>query len=122
MRPSEIQHPTSRFFIRRLRSGNLLLVKHGPIGTRTGRSHLTAFLSRDDGRTWLGGLLLDERDGVSYPDGVQAPDGTIYIVYDYARRGAKEILLAKFAEDDVARGACVSDAAALGLLVNKARG
>ncbi len=122
VRPSEIQHPTSRFFIRRLRSGNLLLVKHGPIGTRTGRSHLTAFLSRDDGRTWLGGLLLDERDGVSYPDGVQAPDGTIYIVYDYARRGAKEILLAKFAEDDVARGACVSGAAELGLLVNKARG
>ena len=121
--PSEIQHPTARFFVRRLQSGNLLLVKHGPIGTRTGRSHLTAFLSRDDGQTWLGGLLLDERHHVSYPDGVQAPDGTIYIVYDYDRGGrGKEILVAKFAEDDVARGACVSDAAELGLLVNKARG
>ncbi|MFP4366637.1 MAG: sialidase family protein, partial [Bacteroidales bacterium] len=36
--PSLIQHPTARFFIRRLNSGNLLLVKHGPIDMRVGRS------------------------------------------------------------------------------------
>ncbi len=67
--PSAIQHPTSRFFIRRLVSGNLLLIKHGPIDSRTSRSHLTAYVSKDDGKTWTGGLLLDERLGVSYPDG-----------------------------------------------------
>lgn len=105
--PSKIRHATARFFIRRLRSGSLLLVKHGPIATRTGRSHLTACLSRDDGRTWTGGLLLDGRRGVSYPDGVQAPDGTVYIIYDYSRQAAKQILLAVFSEDAVAAGHCV---------------
>ncbi len=122
VRPLQIQHTMSRFFVRRLRSGNLLLVKHGPINKRIGRSHLTAFLSKNDGNSWIGGLLLDERDEVSYPDGVQAPDGIIYVIYDRSRRGAKEILMATFTQDDVAQGTCISDAAALGLLVNKARG
>ena len=72
--PSTIQHPSARFFVRRLHSGNLLLVKHGSISERIGRSHLTAFISEDDGHTWLGGLLLDERSGVSYPDGQQSQD------------------------------------------------
>ena len=75
--PSPIQHPASRFFIRRVSSGNLLLVKHGPIDKQTERSHLTAFLSRDDGDTWSRGLLLDERHGVSYPDGQQDQDGAL---------------------------------------------
>lgn len=120
--PSVIPHPAARFFIRRLRSGNLVLVKHGPMEARTGRSHLTAYLSRDDGRSWFGGLLLDERDGVSYPDGVQAPDGTIHIIYDYDRKGAKEILMAVFTEEDVTRCAFDSAAAAQRILVNKAAG
>ena len=120
--PSQIEHPTARFFVRRLQSGNLLLVKHGPINERIGRSHLTAFLSEDDGHSWMGGLLLDEREEVSYPDGVQAPDGTIYLIYDRSRKGAKEILMAKFTEDDVVHGTCISNAAALRLLVNKAKG
>lgn len=66
--------------------------------------------------------MLDERDGVSYPDGVQAPDGAVYIICDYQRKGAKEILMAKFAERDVAAGKCESDAARLRMLVNKATG
>jgi len=45
--PSTIKSPGSRFFIRRLASGNLLLVNHHNF---TGRSHLTARLSTDDGR------------------------------------------------------------------------
>ena len=120
LRPSPIQHPTSRFFIRRLGSGRLLLVKHGPIDERTERQDLMAFLSQDDGQTWYGGLLLDGRTGVSYPDGVQAPDGTIYVIYDYSRTVEREILMARFTEQDVARGACVSDLARLQTLVNKA--
>jgi len=122
LKPSAIAHPSARFFIRRLRSGDLLLVKHGPIEKAIGRSHLTAFLSKDDGRTWSGGLLLDERSGVSYPDGVQAEDGTIRIIYDYSRREAKEILMARFTEEDVLQGKLVSDKSALGMLVNKASG
>lgn len=120
LEPSSIAHPTSRFFIRRLHSGNLLLVKHGPMDERIDRRDLTAYLSKDDGQTWVGGLLLDERRGVSYPDGVQAPDGTIYIIYDYSRTGDKTILMARFTERDVTEGHCVSDKAALRVMVNQA--
>ena len=69
-RPSAIKHvPTARFFIRRLRSGRLLLVKHNPPNGKS-RSHLTAFLSDDDGATWPAGLVLDERDTVSSAGGI----------------------------------------------------
>ena len=116
---SPIAHTSSRFFIRRMQSGRLLLVKHGPITEKTGRSHLTAYLSADDGRTWQGGLMLDERNGVSYPDGTQAPDGTVYVIYDRSRTEAKEILLAAFTEDDVMAGKPVSPRTRLRQLVNK---
>ena len=103
-RASPIQHTSSRFFIHRLASGNLLLVKHGPIHEITGRSHLTAFTSTDDGASWSNGLLLDERAGVSYPDGQQGKDGTIYIIYDRSRTGEGEILMSRFTEADVNAG------------------
>ena len=120
--PSKIQHATARFFIRRLAGGKLLLVKHGPIAQRTGRSHLTAYLSADDGKTWTGGLLLDGRPGVSYPDGFQAPDGTVYIIHDYSRTGAKLILMSAFTEADVAAGKLVSQPGRLRVLINRATG
>lgn len=102
--PSGIQHTPSRFFIQRLNSGNLLLVKHGPIDMKTKRSHLMAFISKNDGFTWSNGLLLDERPGVSYPDGQQTEDGTIYITYDYNRTKDQHILLTSFTEDDILSG------------------
>jgi len=117
--PSPIQHPSSRFFIRRLRSGNLLLVKHGPIDQRTERSHLTAFLSGDDGRTWSGGLLLDERSDVSYPDGQQGQNGTIHVIYDYSRTSARAILMATFTEEDVMAGNPGSTSVSLKKVVSK---
>lgn len=117
--PSEIRHPPSRFHIRRLASGNLLLVKHGPITVRTGRSQLMAFMSTDDGFHWSPGLLLDERDGVSYPDGVQDKDGLIWMVYDHDRKGAGEILLAQFREEDVAAGKDVSGAVSLKQVIRR---
>ncbi|MBU6302403.1 MAG: glycoside hydrolase [Verrucomicrobia bacterium] len=115
-RPTTIATPHSRFFIRRLASGHLLLVNHYKF---TGRSHLTAQLSTDDGATWNEGLLLDERSGVSYPDGVQDKDGLIWVTYDRDRGGAGEILLAKFKEKDVAAGKNVSGAVSLKQVVNK---
>ncbi len=101
---SKIQHPSARFFIRRLNSGNLLMVKHGPIDMKTGRSHLMAFISKDDGYSWSDGLLLDEKPGVSYPDGQQTNDGTIYITYDYNRTKDQKILVTSFTEDDILSG------------------
>lgn len=117
--PSPIRHPSARFFVRRLQSSKLLLVKHGPINMKIGRSHLTAYLSGDDGRTWSDGLLLDERSGVSYPDGQQDRDGTIHIIYDHSRTGAREILLARFTEDDVVAGNPDSATVSLRMIVSQ---
>jgi predicted neuraminidase len=120
-KPSAIQNPNARFFLRRLASGRLLLVKNGPIGTRLPRrSSLMAFLSDDDGQTWNKGLLLDDRAEVSYPDGFEAPDGTIHILYDWNRHTDAEILLTKFREEDVLAGAFQSPGARARILVNKA--
>jgi hypothetical protein len=115
-KPTKIATPHSRFFIRRLASGHLLLVNHHKF---SGRSHLTAQLSTDEGETWSDGLLLDERHGVSYPDGVQDKDGLIWITYDRDRGGAGEILLAKFKEADVVAGKNVSGVVSLKQVVNK---
>jgi hypothetical protein len=120
LQPSGIEHPSARFFIRRLNSENLLLVKHGPIDKRTGRSHLTAYLSTDDGKNWQGGLLLDERKGVSYPDGQQTKDGLIRIIYDFSRTGDRHILLATFREEDIKAGKPVSDDVRLRQIVSDA--
>ncbi|WP_395749078.1 sialidase family protein [Prosthecobacter sp.] len=115
---STIPNPGSRFFIRRLSSGHLLLVNHHGFTGKT-RSHLTAQISTDDGHTWNEGLLLDERSGVSYPDGVQDRDGLIWITYDHDRQGAGEILLAKFREEDVIAGKNTSGAVSMQQTISK---
>jgi predicted neuraminidase len=86
-----------------------LLVKHGPLDTRTGRSNLAAYVSSDDGETWGGGLMIDQRAGVSYPDGQQDSDGVIRIIYDYNRVSDRNILMATFREEDAAAGRAISD-------------
>lgn len=102
-----IKHTTSRFYIGRLRSGSLLLIKHSGIDVdpaslgRQQRREITAFVSRDDGRTWSGGLVLDERIGCTYPDAQQTADGTIHVVWDFQRSRDQEILLTTFREEDV---------------------
>lgn len=131
---SKIPHVASRFFVRRLRSGNLVLIKHNPpldvawlapasiYNANQKRSHLTAYLSLDDGKTWRGGLLLDDRRWVSYPDGDQAPDGRIFIAYDYNRKTDKEICGAVFTEKDILAGKLVDPRSQLRLLISKATG
>jgi hypothetical protein len=113
-----LPHPTSRFFLRRLKSGALLLVKHGPLTARVKREQLTAFISDDDGLTWQGGLMLDEREHVTYPDGVEADDGTIHIVYDHQRTPLGEVLMATFTEEDVRAGKPVTDKLRLRVLID----
>lgn len=116
--PSGIEHAESRFFIRRLASGSLLMVRHAG----TARSHLTAYLSDDDGRTWGKGLLIDERGGVSYPDAIEGPPGEIRLIYDYNRKTVeKHILMTVFREEDVRRGS-FSEQARHRVIVNQATG
>jgi len=119
---SKLGGPCSRFFIRRLKSGRLILVNH----KSKKRDNLTAWLSEDDGKTWKGELLLDEREGVSYPDGVECADGKIRVIYDFNRGDNyslgkdKEILMAVFEESEVLAGKLSKPGSKLKQIVNKA--
>ncbi len=109
--------PCSRFYISRLSSGNVLFINHHEF---TGRSHLTAFLSVDDGATWGYKLLIDERTEISYPDAVEDKDGNITMVYDRQRYGAKEILMASFTEEDIKNESFASANSYTGRIISKA--
>lgn len=123
------KHPRSRFFIRRISSGRILLIKHGqsidkipsdkPGYDGKNRSHLTAWLSDDEGSTWKGGLILDERISISYPDGFQSEDGTIHISYDRNRSRDGEILMARFTEEDILAQKLVRKKSKLKMLISR---
>lgn len=128
-RPASIPHIHTRFFIRRLVSGALLLVRHqtpeekGQVTddkTRKERSHLTAWVSDDDGKTWQGALLIDERKEISYPDGDQLKDGTLVLAYDFSRGEHRQILLARFTEEDVRAGKFQSPGSGARKVINQA--
>jgi predicted neuraminidase len=136
---STIPHVASRFFIRRIASGKLLLLKHIPRldtrwlnpqqikapgfhprgGVGRERSHLTAYLSDDDGESWYGGLLLDDRLEVSYPDADEDKEGRLFMVYDYNRKSDQEILMATVTEADVAAGKVIDGQSRLRMRVSK---
>ena len=111
--------PCSRFCVRRLKSGRLILINHV---NYTGRNNLTALLSEDDGEHWIGGLLLDGRSDISYPDLTEDDCGRIFLTYDRRRYHEKEILMAVITEEDILAGRCVSEHARLGVIVNRAFG
>jgi len=97
--PTDIVNPGSRFFMRRLASGRLLLINTPDPERRKG---LRAYVSDlQDDTVFHGGLELGARDKVSYPDAVQADDGLIYAVHDCDRRGAGEIALDVFTEAEI---------------------
>jgi len=115
---SGIPSPSSRFHIRRLRSGRVLMINHYNF---VGRNNMTAMLSDDDGLTWSHTLLLDERSGVSYPDAVETEDGFIYVIYDYLRYGPdRAILMAKITEGDILAGSLVNNGSYLKKVIHKA--
>jgi sialidase-1 len=122
-KPPAIAQPNARFHLRKLKSGQILLVKHGDaLETHQGRVQLSAWLSPDDGTSWHGGLILDERGGISYPDGFQAPDGNIYISYDRNRATDGEILLARFTEQDILAKRLISPRSKLKILISRPLG
>lgn len=111
--------PCARFCFKRLRNGRLLLINHWKFEQR---NNLTAMLSEDDGKTWQGYLMIDERKNVSYPDAVEAEDGTLYIIYDRERYKDREILMAKVTQEDIMAGSLVSEGSELRILLNRATG
>lgn len=117
--------PDTKFSLTRLKSGNLLLVcnyKADMFSYYCGRNHLTAMISRDDGKTWEGKLLLDAREGAEQPDACQSADGRIFVSYGRAPCFVGESLLAEFTEEDVLAGRPVSPEARLRIHVGRAGG
>lgn len=120
-KPANLTQVIARFGFLRLDNGHLVFVKNGPAPDKVNgnrREKLTAFLSEDEGRTWTGGLELDGRDRVAYPDIFQAADGSIYVSYDHNRWGNRngqrdELLFAKFTEADIRAGRLVSEGSSL---------
>ena len=138
---SKIPGIGSRTHISRLKSGNLLLMKNYAhddlwlagkskpnIDQRIYRKALVAYISKDDGKTWQGGYMLDDRrattvDGdkkdVSYPDASQADDGFIYICWDYSRFDEPEIHTAKLTEADILAGKIVTPGSIADSIANR---
>ena len=113
--PTEYQKaPSTRLYIGRLSSGQLVYVRSVSDSVRQG---IKVCISKDDGATWPYELILDTRDNLSYPDLEEGENGQIFIVYDRERdnrmnlnretwvsTAAKEILLAKITVQDILNG------------------
>jgi len=117
---SNIPNPACRFFIKRLKSGKILLINNFE---PTDRYDLCVALSEDDGKTWKYKFNIDPRR-CTYPDAVEGPDGEIYIIHDYSRGSFKEILLSRLTERDIVSGlvknSLVIEESFLKHIVNKA--
>ena len=87
----------SKFFISRLNSGRYILIKNNS----NEREKLTAYLSEDSNLCWEYSLEIDKRFGVSYPDLAENEAGELFLVYDRNRYTDKEIIIAKFKEEDI---------------------
>ena len=125
---SGISGPNSRFNVTRLKNGELLLINHvNPTNVLREkkwkkRDNLMAMLSEDDGKSWRGGLMLDVRTDVSYPDVTEGEDGRICAIYDRDRFHEKEILMCVFRPEDVKAGYFVSADAVMRRVISKAAG
>lgn len=96
-RETDILNPCTRFYVEKLPSGRVLLINNDH---RKVREVMTAYLSEDDGVTWKYKNCINFGDHTTYPD-AQVYNGTIYLIYDHERTGAKEIILCKFTEEDI---------------------
>lgn len=87
----------TRFFVKRLPSGRILLICNED---RKIRKNMTVCLSEDDGASWKYKKSIDTREDISYPD-ADYFEGKIYLTYDRGRNTHKEILFASFTEQDI---------------------
>ncbi len=124
-KPAGMDQPDARCQVRALSSGNWIFVKHlSPPDSynENKRIGIIAYLSRDEGKTWHGGLVLDDRWWDSYPDVEQGPDGLIYVTHDFERGREAEIYLHKFTEEDILAKKFQSSKSRKGIIVMKAMG
>ncbi len=114
---SDIPNPCTRFHIRTLPSGRILLINtpRPRPGDRTG---MVCSLSEDNGETFRYHLQLDTRRSCSYPDCTLDDEGNIWATWDVQRdnrqepvpghpeqsSAAKEIVVTRFTEEDIMAG------------------
>lgn len=79
---SEVPNPGSSLEVIVLRDGAWLLVGND---TESGRARLSAWLSRDEGRTWPHRRAIEDTAGgsYSYPSVLQGADGAIHVTYSH---------------------------------------
>jgi len=138
---SKIHGNGSRTYLARLKSGNLLLLKNyanddlwlagkpkQTDGEPVPRKIIVGYISKDDGKTWEGGLIFDDvraitdgfdRKYVAYPDASEADNGFIYVVWDYFRYNEPEIRVAKVTEADILAGKIISKGSVPLFIANK---
>ena len=124
-KPDGMDQPAARCQVRTLASGNWIFVKHlSPPDSYNDNKRIgqVAYLSRDEGKTWEGGLVLDARKSVTYPDVEQGPDGLIYVTHDFERGREAEIILHRFTEEDILAKRFQSPKSRQGIVVTKAMG
>ena len=102
---TQISAPSSRFFLKRMPSGRVLLIYNSSMERK--RENMTAMLSDDDGYFFKWSMLIDPELSVSYPDAAISPDGVIYMVHDFRRTADKTIFFSRFTEEDIMAGKCV---------------
>ncbi len=90
---------SSRFFLGKLKSGNILFVLNNNVNRKT----LTAYLSKNGGISWPYRLVL-EPNQCSYPDVIQDNSGNVFVVWDKSRATQGFIYISKFTENDILNG------------------
>jgi hypothetical protein len=109
--------------IERAANGRLWATWYGGGTGEDRHNYIMLVTSGDKGKTWSKlKLVIDERNGVSYPDAVESPQGIIYLIYDFHRTSDKQILMAVFTEADVLAGRWASSVARQRVVVNQATG
>ena len=116
-----LPNASSRFFLRRLKSGRILLIHNE---AEDFRRNLVAKLSEDEGASWSCALQLDDAEtperSISYPDAVESDDGRLFIIYDRGRTTFREIIMAQITEADILNGTLCRHDSYLRRIISKA--
>lgn len=95
----------------KLKNGNWVIVSHDDEYANGARSHMTVWLSEDEGETMPYKIQIDTVGW--YPAIYEGNDGFLYIVYDRGREGGGCAMFAKLTEADIKAGRLVSEGSCL---------
>lgn len=100
-----------------LKNGSWLFISHDDEYAAGARSHMTVWLSEDEGETLPYKLQIDTTGW--YPAAYEGNDGFIYITYDRNRADGGCAMLAKITVEDIKAGKLVTEGSMLKYLTHK---